>query len=99
MEIEYVKSATILWDRNWINKGGLDLSIEVLWVSVGQRAAEIPAVKVGGRRKILPISPRTGRAGSKRADRQIFSLTSSFDSPYLCFPLTYRDPQYLFRKI
>ena len=40
----------------YLNKGGLDLFKEVLWVSVGQRAAELRAVKVGGQQKILPIS-------------------------------------------
>ena len=30
---------------------------EVLWVSVGQRAAELPAIKVGGQKKILPNGP------------------------------------------
>ena len=39
MEIEYKKSAARQTDRNRINKGGLDLSKEVLWVSVGQKAA------------------------------------------------------------
>ena len=57
MEIKCVKSATRLLDRIWVNKGGLDLSKEVLWVSVGQRAAEIRAVKVGGQRKNLPAGP------------------------------------------
>ena len=56
MEIKCVKSATRLLDRIWVNKGGLDLSKEVLWVSVGQRAAVLQAVKVGGQKKILPIS-------------------------------------------
>ena len=69
MEIKCVKSATRLLDRIWVNKGGLDLSKEVLWVSVGQRAAVLQAVKVGGQKKILPISParairvRTGAIG------------------------------------
>ena len=35
---------------------GLDLSKEVLWVSVGQLAAKLQAVKVGGVKKILPRS-------------------------------------------
>ena len=52
MEIKYLKSPARLLDR-----GGLDLSKEVLWVSVGQRAADLRAVKVGGQRKILPSSP------------------------------------------
>ena len=40
--------------------------------------------------------PCAGNPGSNRANRQNFSLTSNFDSPYLCCPLTYRDLQYLF---
>ena len=68
--MKYVKSAARLLDRNCVNKGGLDLSEEVLWVSLGQRAAEIRAVKVGGQRKILPIRLRAGEAGSNRSDWQ-----------------------------
>ena len=70
-EMKYSKSATRLLNRNCVNKGGLDLSKEVLWVSVGQRAAELWAVKVGGQKKILPICParairvRTGPIGRK----------------------------------
>ena len=48
MEIKYIKSASRLLDRHYVNRGGLDLSKEVLWVSVGQRAKELLAVKVGG---------------------------------------------------
>ena len=55
-------------------KKDLDLSKDVLWVSVGQRAAEIRAVKVGGQRKILPIGPSAGEAGSNWANRQNFFL-------------------------
>ena len=67
--MKYIKSAFRLLDRNCVNKGGLYLSKEVLWVSVGQRAAELQAIKVGGQKKILPISPaqairvRTGAIG------------------------------------
>ena len=56
-------------DRDCVNKRGLDFSKEVLWVSAGQRAADLQAVKVGGHQKILPISPlqakrvRTGPIG------------------------------------
>ena len=42
-------------DKNCVNKGDLDLSKEVLWVPVEQRAAVLQAVKVGGQQKILPI--------------------------------------------
>ena len=34
MEIKYIKSAVRLLNRNCVNEGGLDLSKEVLWVSV-----------------------------------------------------------------
>ena len=66
MEIKYIESTGRLLDRDWVNKRGSDLSKEVLWVSVGQRAADLWAVKVGGQQKILPISPvrtRFARAG------------------------------------
>ena len=48
MEIKYIKSAARVLDRNCVNKGGLDLFKEVLWVSVGQGAADLRAVKVEG---------------------------------------------------
>ena len=55
MGMKCIKSAARLLDIDCVNKKGLDLSKEVLWVSVGQRAAELRAVKVGGRKKILQI--------------------------------------------
>ena len=79
MEIEYVKSAAKLLNRDWINYGGLDLSKEVLWVSVGQKKAELQAVKVGGQNKFYslvrfePALPTPGQAAE-------FFLTSNFDS-------------------
>ena len=48
MEIDYLITAARLFDRNCVNKRGLDLFKEVLWVSLGQRGAELRAVKVGG---------------------------------------------------
>ena len=72
MEIEYIKSAARLLNRDWVNKGGLDLSKEVLWVSVGQRAAELRAVKLGGQTKNSADQPGAGKVGSNRIDRQIF---------------------------
>ena len=65
---------------DYVNRGGLDLSKEVLWVSVGQRAAELPAIKVGGWKKNSADMPGTGRSGSNPADSRIFFLTSNFDS-------------------
>ena len=78
-EIEYVKSAARLLDRDCVNKRGLDLSKEVLWVSVGQRVAVLQAVKVGGK-KNSSDQPSAGEAGSNQGDRQYFFLTSNFDS-------------------
>ena len=40
MEMKCIKSAARLLDKDYVNKRGLDLSKEVLWVFVGQRAAE-----------------------------------------------------------
>ena len=57
MGIEYLKSPARLLNRDCGNKGGLDLSKKVLWASVGQRAADLRAVKVGGQKKILPNGP------------------------------------------
>ncbi len=79
MEIKYLKSAATLLDRDYANRGGLDLFIEELWVAVGQRTVELPAVEVGGQRKILLLglfrtdSPAPGRAAE-------FFFTSNFDS-------------------
>ena len=46
MEIKYIKSAVRVLHRSCVNKGGLDLSKDVLWVSVDQRASDVQAVKV-----------------------------------------------------
>ena len=73
MEIKYVKSAARLLDRDWVNKGGLDLFKEVLWVSVGQRAVELRVVKVVGQKKILPIGPlRAKRVRTRLTSRTFF---------------------------
>ena len=62
-----------------MNKRGLDLSKEVLWVSLDQGAEELRAVKVEGLEKILPIGPvqtcfaRAGPIG------RVFFQTSNFD--------------------
>ena len=69
MEIKCIKSAAKLLNKDCIKKGGLDLFKEVLWISVGQRAAVLQAVKVGGQKKILPFGQlrakrvRTGPLG------------------------------------
>ena len=80
MEMKYIKSAAKVLNRDCVNKGGLDLSKNVLWVSVGQGAVDLRAVKVGGKTKNSADQPGAGKAGSNRADRQNFFLTSNFDT-------------------
>ena len=69
MEIKCIKSAARILNVDCVNKKDLDLSKAVLWASVDQRAAVLQAVKVGGQKKFLLISParairvRTGAIG------------------------------------
>ena len=63
MEIKYLKIAARLLNIDYVNRGGLDLSKEVLWVSVGQRQLELPAIKVGGLKKKICRSARHGCIG------------------------------------
>ena len=44
---KYLKSAARLLYRDYVNRVGLDTSKEVQWVSVAQRTAELPFIKVG----------------------------------------------------
>ena len=67
MEIKCIKSAAKLLDIDCVNKRDLDLSKELLWVSVDPRAAVLQAVKVEGKKKFChwaqfkPDSPATNR--------------------------------------
>ena len=73
MEIKYIKSAARVLNRDCVNQEGLDLSKNVLWVSVGQGAADLQAVKVGGQKKILPIGQvRTRLARTGPISRTFF---------------------------
>ena len=80
MDIKYFKSAARLFERDWVNKGGLDISKEVLWVTVGQLAAKLQAVKVGGWSYRPGIEPGLHSCGSRLAGWQNFFQTSNFDS-------------------
>ena len=55
----YPKNAASLLNRVCVNRQSLDLSKEVLWVSVGQRTEKLQAVNVGNLKKT--------RSGSKLA--------------------------------
>ena len=72
MDIKYIKSAARVLNRKFVNKGGLDLSKNVLWVSVGQGAADLRAVKVGGQKKILPIGSLWAKGARTRLIGRIF---------------------------
>ena len=75
MEIKYIKSAARVLNRNCVNKRGLDLSKNVFWVFVGQRAAELPTIKVGGQKIILPTGPvQTRFAAQDRSAEFFFDL-------------------------
>ena len=80
MEIRYIKSAARVLNRDCVNKGGLDLSKNVLWLSVGQGAANLWTVKVGGQKKFCQ-SARCGQSGFKPGRSAESFLTSNFDSP------------------
>ena len=71
MEIKCIKSAARLLNIDCVNKRGLDLSKEVLLVSVGQRAAEVLAVKVEGKKKFY-ARPSLNRLCLHQTKRQNF---------------------------
>ena len=73
------KSAARILKRDCINRGGLDLSKDVLWISVYQRAADLPAVKVGDQKKFLPSGPVRTRFACAGPSCRIFFQTSNFD--------------------
>ena len=67
LEMKCLKSATRLLNRVCVGRRGLDLSKEVLWVSVCQRAAELPAGKVGGLKKNTATRPDSRLTHPRRA--------------------------------
>ena len=77
-EIKYIKSAARVLDTDFVNKRGLDLSKEVLWVSVGQRTADLRAVKVGGQEKVLPIGQVRTRIARNWPIGRIFCWPPTF---------------------
>ena len=72
LEIKCLKSATRLLNRVCVGQQGLDLSKEVLWVSVCQRAAKLPAGKVGGLKKNSAMRPGSRLTHPHRATWQNF---------------------------
>ena len=75
MEMKCIKNAARLLDIDCVNKRGLDLSKEALWVSVGQRATVLRAVKVGGKRKNSANQPCADKLGLKRQSTEfLFDL-------------------------
>ena len=72
--MKYIKSAAKILDRDYVNRRGLYFSKEVVWVSVGQRAAELPAVKIGGQ-KNSAVQPNSNTIHPCQAEWQIFFKT------------------------
>ena len=72
MDIKYIKSAARVLNRKFVNKGGLDLSKNVLWVSVGQGAADLRAVKVGGSKKNSAARPVSNPSRPHQTEGPIF---------------------------
>ena len=91
MEIKYIKSADRVLDRDCVNKRGLDLSKEVLWVSVGQRAADLQAVKVGGQKKFCQ-SAHCGRSGFEPGRSAEFSFDLQLRQPVDLMPFDLQRP-------
>ena len=92
------KSVARLLNRNFVKRKGLELSKEVLWFSVGQRAAELPAVKVGGQKNSAAWPG--SQANSYNECCSLATLVKimawpNFESLQFCGPLVYKDIQYL----
>ena len=97
-QLQYQKS----FQSNCFNiffQGVLDLSREILWVCVSQRATKLWSMKIWGCSNHPAIEPRPPTHSAQWAEKQGFFKTSNFDSLQLCSPVTYRGPQYLFWKI
>ena len=73
-EIEYLESVARLFNRDLVNRRGLYFSKakEVLWVSEGQKAVELTAIKVGAWRSKKNSAARPGidESDSKWAEWQ-----------------------------
>ena len=97
--ITCIKNPFSPFNLDWVCWRGWDLFKEVLWVSVGQLAANLQAVKVGGWSYCTGNEPRPHSWGSRWAGWLIFFQTTNFESLQLWCQLIYRVPQYLFGKI
>ena len=68
MKIKCFKIAARVLDRDCVNRRGLDISKEVMLVSVAQTTVKLPFIKVGGSVARLIA----GDLGSNKAEWQIF---------------------------
>ena len=78
--MKYFKSATRLFNRDCVNRKGLYLFKEVQWVSVGQRAAELPSIKFGGLKKNSANRPGLVSLVRSWPSSKNFIFTANFDS-------------------
>ena len=88
-----------LWKKEVCFLEVLDLSKEAIWVSVGQLAAKVQAIKVVVWSYHPGVKPGPPICGSTQAWQQNFFQPSNCDSLYLCNHLTYRDSQYIYGNI
>ena len=73
--MKYIKSAARVLDRDCVNKRGLYLSKEVLWVLLGQRVAEIPAIKATGLKRYSVIGlAQAKQVRTRLSGRIVFDL-------------------------
>ena len=77
MEIKHLKSATRLLNKDCVNRGSLDLFKVVMWVSVGQFAAELP--KAGVKRKSSIYSLKNVEYSSN-----VLIITAKFKTSLKC---------------
>ena len=89
--IMYLKNFIMLFLKINTNKYGIGLSNVLLFINIGQGAAKLWHVKVGGPKKIWPWTHQNHFLLSKRASVKQFSWTSKFDRSLFCSPLTYDD--------
>ena len=74
-----------------VNRYGLGLSYDLLFIIIALRAAKLWPVKVGGRMKILAWAFPNPLSLRKSLHVLDFSSTTNFDRSQFCSPLRYDD--------
>ena len=91
-KITYLKSAAMLFFKQYPNRYCLGLSNELLFITIAQEAAKLWPFKVGGpKEKSYPGPTRVMRV--RLALNPKCQIVSNFDRSQFCNPLTYDDAQ------